>query len=189
MSKRYREVLAEVETPTSRAQDRAGAESPDPPDEPGPPGAGSGSASGPSRVSSRGSGRGGSDGAGSGGGVATLVRPVATAAEAVAVPVHARSPTSPVARRPTRPGNGPVDAEEPLAFAWRGRRYEVTRILGHWREEEGWWRRPDGEPIRIEQSDLWRVEATRGAGTAWDARGIYELARRGTTWRLDRVWD
>jgi hypothetical protein len=86
-----------------------------------------------------------------------------------------------------------------LAFTWRGRHYAVTRILGHWREEEGWWRRPDGEPIRIEQSDLWRVEAVRGAGMVTasdgshpglrDGQGVYELARRGTTWRLDRVWD
>lgn len=70
--------------------------------------------------------------------------------------------------------------ERPTAFCWRGDRYRVTSVLGHWREDPGWWRRPSGEPIRIEQSDLWRVEA---------ANGVYELVRRGERWRLDRVWD
>ncbi|HKJ56261.1 MAG TPA: DUF6504 family protein [Nitriliruptoraceae bacterium] len=100
-----------------------------------------------------------------------------------------RPESRPESHPEARPGNGPADADEPLAFAWRGRRYDVTRILGHWREEEGWWRRPDGEPIRIEQSDLWRVEAVRGGGMARDHRGVYELSRRGVVWRLDRVWD
>lgn len=160
MSKRYREVLEEVETPATRRAAEVAVTESDPPADPADPVVG-------------------------GGGVATLVRPTRTDPARTAVgqrPVTMRS-------APARPGNGPADADEPLAFAWRGRHYEVTRILGHWREEEGWWRRPDGEPIRIEQSDLWRVEAARGTGTSADARGVYELARRGSTWRLDRVWD
>lgn len=86
------------------------------------------------------------------------------------------------------------DAGRPVAFAWRGRRYRVTGVLGHWREDPGWWARPHGEPVRIEQADLWRVEAGRtGAGTrgegAPSAAGVYELVCRGDTWRLDRIWD
>lgn len=73
----------------------------------------------------------------------------------------------------------------PTAFRWRGHQYRVTAVLGHWREDPGWWRRPSGEPIRIEQSDLFRVEARNGAPVP----GVYELARRGDQWRLDRVWD
>ena len=73
----------------------------------------------------------------------------------------------------------------PTAFRWRGQRYQVLQVLGHWREDPGWWRRPDGEPVQIEQTDLWRVEARNGK----PARGVYELVRRGETWRLDRVWD
>ena len=42
-----------------------------------------------------------------------------------------------------------VDGERPTAFTWRGHRYQVTSVLGHWREDPGWWRRPSGEPIRI----------------------------------------
>lgn len=185
MSKRYREVLEEVETPaTRRAAEVAAVETPVDPvaevDE---------DTTTATDTTAVGAGR-----------VATLVRPTRTDPARVAVgqrpvtmrPARAR-PDPSVRPTSTRPGNGPADADEPLAFAWRGRHYEVTRILGHWREEEGWWRRPDGEPIQIEQSDLWRVEATRGTGPAGradsDARGVYELARRGSTWRLDRVWD
>lgn len=75
--------------------------------------------------------------------------------------------------------------ERPTAFLWRGHHYRVTSVLGHWREDPGWWRRPSGEPIRIEQSDLWRVEAGNGRPVS----GVYELVRKGTQWRLDRVWD
>lgn len=74
---------------------------------------------------------------------------------------------------------------QPCEFAWRGQRYRVVQVLGHWREDPGWWRRPDGQPIRIEQTDMWRVEAKNGK----PATGVYELVRRGGEWRLDRVWD
>jgi hypothetical protein len=84
----------------------------------------------------------------------------------------------------------------PAAFRWRGQRYQVLQVLGHWREDPGWWRRTDGAPVRIEQTDLWRVEARNGSSAAvastrigTPTRGVYELVRRGETWRLDRVWD
>jgi hypothetical protein len=77
-----------------------------------------------------------------------------------------------------------VDAP-PASFRWRGQHYQVLQVLGHWREDPGWWRRTDGTPMRIEQTDLWRVEARNGVPT----RGVYELVRRGEAWRLDRVWD
>jgi hypothetical protein len=66
-----------------------------------------------------------------------------------------------------------IECEEgrPVAFAWRGRRYRVTGVLGHWREDAGWWARPNGgAPVRIEQADLWRVEAGR-AGAGGSGRG------------------
>jgi len=73
----------------------------------------------------------------------------------------------------------------PAGFRWRGRRYEVVQVLGHWHEDEGWWRLPDGATRRLERSDLWRVEARDGG----PVRGVYELVRRTGGWRLDRVWD
>ena len=75
--------------------------------------------------------------------------------------------------------------QRPEAFLWRGQRYRVVKVIGHWREDPGWWRRPDGQPVRIEQTDLWRVEAGNGKPLT----GVYELVRRGEDWKLDRVWD
>jgi hypothetical protein len=73
----------------------------------------------------------------------------------------------------------------PAAFRWRGRRYEVLQVLGHWHEDAGWWHRSGGTTLRVERTDLWRVEARDGV----PGRGIYELVRRSDRWRLDRVWD
>jgi hypothetical protein len=78
------------------------------------------------------------------------------------------------------------DGAAPRTFRWRGHRYEVVSVLGHWREDPGWWRRPDGRPVRIEQTDMWRVEARNGHP---GRGGVYELVRRDGTWKLDRVWD
>jgi hypothetical protein len=78
------------------------------------------------------------------------------------------------------------DGDRPQAFAWRGQRYQVLQVLGHWREDPGWWRRANGGAVRIEQSDLWRVEARNGSPTS---RGVYELVCHGGAWRLDRIWD
>lgn len=75
----------------------------------------------------------------------------------------------------------------PATFRWRGRTYRVRQVLGHWREDPGWWRRSDGRAIRIEQADLWRVEAA--GGTNGRSSGVYEVVRRGELWHLDRVWD
>lgn len=79
-----------------------------------------------------------------------------------------------------------VDEATPVSFRWRGQTYRVLAVLGHWREDPGWWRRPDGQPIRIDQTDLWRVEAVNGAPTS---RGVYELVHRDEDWTLDRIWD
>ncbi len=93
------------------------------------------------------------------------------------------------------PGRGSDRQAAPLAFRWRGRRYRVVSVLGHWYEDAGWWRRTDGVPERLERTDLWRVEAggvavaAGGVAVAEDRRGVYELVRRGDAWRLDRVWD
>ena len=89
---------------------------------------------------------------------------------------------------------GPVGSADdpPVTFDWRGRTYRVLQVLGHWREDSGWWRRPDGQPIRIQQTDLWRVEAgdaRRRRNGVSESRGVYELVHRDGQWTLDRVWD
>ncbi len=70
----------------------------------------------------------------------------------------------------------------PAAFSWRGQRYQVLAVLGHWREDAGWWA---GGAAAVPQRDLWRVEArapTRGSG-------VFELVDQPEGWLLDRVWD
>lgn len=78
---------------------------------------------------------------------------------------------------------GGVVAQPPAAFRWRGTTYRVIAVLGHWREDAGWWA---GGGVAIPQRDLWRVEA---AGGAREAPGVYELVCEDGRWRLDRVWD
>jgi hypothetical protein len=70
----------------------------------------------------------------------------------------------------------------PAAFRWRGARYRVTGVLGHWREDAGYWA---GGGIQVPQRDLWRVEAAGGGRRA----GIYELVCESGNWLLDRIWD
>lgn len=84
----------------------------------------------------------------------------------------------------------------PQAFRWRGARYAITTVLGHWREDAAWW---SGAGLSVPQRDLWRVEARRGgtrqdgAGQARRQRqaddGVYELVCEPGGWRLDRIWD
>jgi hypothetical protein len=68
------------------------------------------------------------------------------------------------------------DAGMPAAFLWRGRRYEVSDVIGRWRIEGRWWE--DGT-----DREYWRVEA-RG-GTVVD---LYQ-DRRANRWHLERLWD
>jgi len=77
-----------------------------------------------------------------------------------------------------------VGAPAPVGFTWRGARYTVLAVLGHWREDAGWW---SGGGVEVPQRDLWRVEARNGKRTALP--GIYELVCQDGDWRLDRVWD
>lgn len=72
----------------------------------------------------------------------------------------------------------------PIRFSWRGGRYLVSAVLGHWREDAGWWA---GGGVEVAQRDLWRVEARNGKPAT--PSGIYELVCQDGIWRLDRVWD
>lgn len=75
-----------------------------------------------------------------------------------------------------------ADQPVPERFRWRGSTYRVLAVLGHWREDAGYW---TGGGVEVPQRDLWRVEARNGT----PARGVYELVREAGTWRLERVWD
>ena len=102
--------------------------------------------------------------------------------------VEVGAPAAPVA------GLSGAAGDTPVAFRWRGHQYRVLQVLGHWREDPGWWRRPDGHPVRIEQTDLWRVEATSSRlahplDGVRESQGVYELVHRDGAWTLDRIWD
>ena len=74
------------------------------------------------------------------------------------------------------------DSLRPAAFRWRGSVYRVLAVLGHWREDAGYW---SGGGVEVPQRDLWRVEASNSTRS----QGVYELVWEAGTWRLDRVWD
>lgn len=76
----------------------------------------------------------------------------------------------------------PGDRGAPASFRWRGSTYRVLAVLGHWREDAGWW---EGGGMAVPQRDLWRVEARNGR----PASGVYELVAEDGGWRLGRVWD
>jgi hypothetical protein len=68
------------------------------------------------------------------------------------------------------------EAGMPAAFLWRGRRYEVSNVIGRWRIEGRWWE--DGR-----DREYWRVEARGGAVV-----DLFEDRRAGG-WQLERLWD
>ena len=62
------------------------------------------------------------------------------------------------------------------AFIWRKRIYRVIGVLCWWREPAEWW---NLEPVRF----VFRITACRGV------TGIYELARLGADWFIQRIVD
>ena len=83
----------------------------------------------------------------------------------------------------------------PVAFIWRGRRYEIDQRLAVWRDAGAWW---TAEP---REDEVHRVLA-RPAGAISDgsvdadgfltqAGAVFDLRfdRLRKAWRLDRLWD
>jgi hypothetical protein len=88
----------------------------------------------------------------------------------------------------------PAGGFVPVAFTWRGRRYEVDRCFGFWRAAGEAW-----DPARAYERDYLRVQA-RPAGLlaagelgpdgSWRPLGaVYDLYCARGAWRLARVWD
>ena len=88
------------------------------------------------------------------------------------------------------------DGGAPIAFRWRGRRYDVDQRLGSWREAGEWWDR-----VAVRDREFHRVLARPSgvfAGGDLDADGfmrspgaVYDLYldRVRGLWRLARIWD
>lgn len=116
---------------------------------------------------------------------------------------------TPGAEDQAQPGVLPPGA--PLQFQWRGSRYRVLDILGHWLDTAPWWWRMQsgavqssavgpasddphvtssgsGHGVRPRTRRVWQVEAVNQR-TAQP--GVYELAQdvAGGQWWLLRVWD
>jgi hypothetical protein len=90
----------------------------------------------------------------------------------------------------------PVEALAPVAFSWRGRRYDIDQYLQSWREAGEWWngdRRRDREYFRVlahptgslATGDLDPDGFIRSSGAVFD---VYRDRAAGI-WRLARVWD
>ncbi len=104
-------------------------------------------------------------------------------------------------------------ARVPLAFSWRGRRYEVDQQLSSWLEGAEWWAPRTAEAVTsngrvgkgARDRQCFRVLA-RPAGTfatgdldadgymappSSGASAVYDLAfdRIKRVWRLARIWD
>ena len=89
----------------------------------------------------------------------------------------------------------PID-RAPIAFLWRGRRYEIDERLTSWREAGEWWNgrdRRDREYHRVlarpadtfSTGDLDPDGFMRPVGAVYD---VY-LDRTKNDWILARVWD
>lgn len=91
-------------------------------------------------------------------------------------------------------GGDGVGMAPPESFVWRGRRYRVRAVVGHWHERTPWWRHALEAPAGqggdlVLQEEVWRVEATPARGvTRPGAVGVFDLAR-GCRWRLIRIAD
>ncbi len=102
---------------------------------------------------------------------------------------------------PVEVRKGATDGVEgPEQFLWRGRLWKVRAVLAHWVETGPWWQsttaraviggdeavddagaagaagagpRPLGDLLN--ERELWRVEAARGAVDAEDGGGVFDL--------------
>ena len=101
----------------------------------------------------------------------------------------------------------PIDAEAPLSFLWRGRRYQIDQRLESWREGGEWWRSAGSNGTsnskQPKEREFHRVLA-RPFGSAASGEldpdgflvrdrylAVYDLYRDriNDVWKLARVWD
>lgn len=121
-----------------------------------------------------------------------------------------------MSRRVTEVVHVGVQNRRPTAFRWRGNRYVVHEVLGHWRERRAWWGgqgwgEPGTGPPRsavgeipaprgwssavADEYEVWRVEAARSCGGLHAVAGVYDLCHDAASrpdigsWRLLRIVD
>ncbi|MGI9196466.1 MAG: DUF6504 family protein [Candidatus Nanopelagicales bacterium] len=109
-----------------------------------------------------------------------------------------------MSRRYAVPVEATSRAGAPVHFVWRGRRYVVAEVLGHWVAGRPWWEMvpqasddaasddaaSDDGPS--DDAEVWRVEAFPSSAPASVRRaraGVYDLSRSGPAWSLSRIAD
>jgi hypothetical protein len=89
-------------------------------------------------------------------------------------------------------GHGSPESAPPESFRWRGRRYRVCTVIGHWHERTPWWRHalePSATPGELLlQEEVWRVEALLAHAPRDRQPGVFDLIN-GCRWRLIRIAD
>jgi hypothetical protein len=90
----------------------------------------------------------------------------------------------------------PVDPAAPIAFTWRGRRYEIDQRLDSWREGGEWWDsndRRDREYLRVlaRPAGATAVGDLDSDGFLRSAGAVFDLYRDRVRdrWLLARIWD
>jgi hypothetical protein len=84
------------------------------------------------------------------------------------------------------------DPAVPEFFLWRGRLFSVRAVQARWSERSSWWRDLGADPAPAVQREVWRVEASPGAG---GIPGVFDLgsngapAGPGSAWLLLRTQD
>ena len=90
----------------------------------------------------------------------------------------------------------PLETDAPLAFSWRGRRYDIDERMMSWREGGEWWNGNGGR-----EREYFRVVARPHGATSTgdlDADGflvspgaVYDiyLDRARGDWKMARLWD
>lgn len=94
-----------------------------------------------------------------------------------------------MSRRYAVPVEATSRAGAPVHFVWRGRRYVVAEVLGHWVAGRPWWQMVSQTS---DDAEVWRVEAFPSSAPASVRRaraGVYDLSRSGPAWSLSRIAD
>lgn len=81
---------------------------------------------------------------------------------------------------------GALEHVPPVAWTWRGRRYQAGPVLEWWVSTVPWWERANITPESSLQVRLWRLEAISEKG-----HGVVEISHEAVRdlWLINRIVD